>query len=103
MHVSELYSSQCSKYNSRELRRHEIMDGVSGSYGTWVCSIVVGSTEIGNSMHGYNNTEAIFDSSPTYASYTNSSTNSITFIATLRRPGGGNANMLFYQSSGIKT
>ena len=81
----------------------ELMSGASGSSGQWISSIVVGSTEIGNSMHGYNNPQQIVESSPTYASYTNSSLSPITFSATLRRIGGGTANMLFFQSSKVKT
>ena len=79
------------------------MDGPSGSHGQWITSIVAGGTELGNSMHGYNDTKSLVDSSPTLGVYTNSATSAVTFSATIRRLGGGNANMLFYQSSGIKT
>ena len=79
------------------------MDGPSGSHGQWITSIVVGGTELGNSMHGYNDSKQIVDSSTTLGVYTNSALSVVTFSATIRRLGGGNANMMFYQSSGIKT
>ena len=80
-----------------------LMAGASGSTGQWITTIMTGGTHLGHSMHGYNNTQQIVDSSPTYASYTNSSTNSVAFSATIKQTQNGGASMLFFQSSGNKT
>ena len=80
-----------------------LMAGAAGTHGQWITTIMTGGgTHLGHSMHGYNDTLQIVDSSPTYASYTNSSTNSIAFAATIKQL-GGSAGMAFFQSSGVKT
>ena len=79
------------------------MSGPNGSHGQWITAIMTGGTDLGHSMHGYNNAQELVDSSPTYASYTNSSTNSVAFSATIKQLSGNGASMLFFQSSGAKT
>ena len=80
-----------------------LMAGNAGTHGQWITTIMTGGgTHLGHSMHGYNDTLQIVDSSPTYASYTNSSTNSVAFAATIKQL-GGTASMAFFQSSGVKT
>ena len=80
-----------------------LMSGPNGSHGQWITAIMTGGTDLGHSMHGYNNAQELVDSSSTYASYTNTSTNSVAFSATIKQLSGNGASMLFFQSSGVKT
>ena len=71
-----------------------LASGGSGSWAQFMSSLTVGSTEIGSTTHGTNDTQQLVDSSPTYGSYTNSSLTSLTFNANIRQM-SGTQSMLF--------
>ena len=67
-------------------------------------ALMVGSAEIGSTMHGHNDLQQHVDSSAVYGQYVNSSLSPITVTVTLRSiTGGGTGNGAFYQPPNVKT